>query len=342
MKILEGLNQQQQVAVQHTEGPLRIVAGAGSGKTKTLTHGIAYLISEKGVGQERIMAATFTNKAANEMRERIAEILGMPADNRSFMPFMGTFHGLCVRILRRDAHHAGISKNFVIFDSSDQLSTVKQAMKELGINEKEFSSRAVLGLISGAKNEMIDAKQYEQFATTPVQKVAAKVYHRYNEVISAAEALDFDDLIAKTVDMLANNVEVRKKWRDQFTYVMVDEYQDTNAAQYQLVKLLTSESENLAVVGDDWQSIYSWRGADFKNILNFERDYPKAKVVKLEQNYRSTEAILNAAHAVIHKNEQRTDKKLWTDNKGGKPVHIEQARDEIAEGEFIVRHANPR
>ncbi len=339
MKILEGLNEEQRKAVEHIDGPLLILAGAGSGKTKTLTHRIAYLISEKGVAQENILAATFTNKAANEMRVRIAELLGMPSESRSFMPFMGTFHGLCVRILRRDADHAGISKSFVIFDSGDQLSTVKQAMREMGIAEKEYSSRAVHGIISGAKNEMLSVNEYERFATTPIQKVAARVYKRYEEIIRAAEALDFDDLIAKTVEMLANNPDVRKRWQEQFKFIMVDEYQDTNAAQYQLIKLLTSKSENLAVVGDDWQSIYSWRGADYKNILNFERDYPKTKVIKLEQNYRSTQAILDAAHSIIHKNEQRTDKELWTDNKGGKPVHIEQTHDEIGEGEFIVRHA---
>ena len=339
MKILEGLNEKQQDAVQHTEGPLLILAGAGSGKTKTLTHRIAYLISEKGVAQENILAATFTNKAASEMRERIGELLGMPAANRSFMPFMGTFHSLCVRILRRDAEHAGLSSNFVIFDTSDQLGAIKQAMKELKIVDKEFSPRAIHTIISGAKNEMLGPKEYDRFATTPVQKVASRVYKRYEEIIRAAEALDFDDLIAKTVEMLSGNEEVRAKWQKQFVYVMVDEYQDTNAAQYKLVKLLTSEAQNLAVVGDDWQSIYSWRGADYKNILNFERDYPNAKVVKLEQNYRSTQAILDAAHSVIHKNEQRTDKKLWTDNKGGKPVHIEQVADEIGEGEYIVRHA---
>lgn len=339
MKILEGLNEKQQEAVQHIDGPLLILAGAGSGKTKTLTHRVAYLIAEKGVAQENILAATFTNKAAKEMRHRIGELLGMSGENRSFMPFMGTFHGLCVRILRIDAEHAGLSRSFVIFDGSDQLGAVKQAMREMKIPEKEYSSRSVLSLISGAKNEMISPKEYERFVTTPVQKVASRVYKRYQEIITAAEALDFDDLISKTVDMLANNKEVRKKWQTQFKYIMVDEYQDTNAAQYRLVKLLTSESENLIVVGDDWQSIYSWRGADFKNILNFERDYPKTKVIKLEQNYRSTQKILDAAHAVIHKNEQRTDKKLWTDNKGGEPVKIEQTMDEVAEGEYIVRQA---
>lgn len=339
MKILEGLNEQQREAVEHVEGPLLILAGAGSGKTKTLTHRIAYLISEKGVAQENILAATFTNKAAAEMRQRIGELLGMPAENRSFMPFMGTFHGLCVRILRIDAGHIGMSTNFVIFDSSDQLGAIKQAMKELGVVEKEYSARSIHSIISGAKNEMIGPKEFTKFASTPVQEVAARVYKRYQEIIRAAEALDFDDLIAKTVELLADHQEIREKWVKQFKYLLVDEYQDTNAAQYKLIKLLTSKDQNLAVVGDDWQSIYSWRGADFKNILNFEKDYPNALVIKLEQNYRSTQSILDAAHSVIHKNEQRSDKKLWTDNAGGKPVHIEQARDELAEGEFIVRLA---
>lgn len=339
MNVLEGLNKHQKIAVEQTEGPLLILAGAGSGKTKTLTHRIAYLISEKGVAQENILAATFTNKAANEMRERIGQLLNVQYESRSFMPFMGTFHGLCVRILRRDSEYVGISRSFVIFDSSDQLGAIKQAMKEMSISEKEYSSRTIQSIISGAKNEMIDSKSYEGFATTPIQQVAARVYKRYEQIIRSAEALDFDDLIAKVVELLSNNQDIRKKWQEQFKYLLIDEYQDTNAAQYNLIKLLTNKHQNLAVVGDDWQSIYSWRGADFKNILNFERDYPNCKVIKLEQNYRSTQAILDAAHSVINKNQQRSDKQLWTDNKGGKPVHIEQAIDEIGEGEFIVRLA---
>ncbi len=339
LKILEELNDQQREAVISTEGPLLILAGAGSGKTKTLTHRIAYLISEKGIAEENIMAATFTNKAAKEMRLRIGDLLGRPSENRYFMPFMGTFHGICVRILRRDGESIGLSTKFVIFDSSDQLNAIKQAMKEKKIPEKEYSSRSIHSIISGAKNEMITAKEYQQFATTPVQQIAAQIFKRYEEILKAAEALDFDDLIARVVDLFSENQQIREKWQNQFKYIMVDEYQDTNAAQYRLVKLLTSKSQNLAVVGDDWQSIYSWRGADFKNILNFERDYPKAKVIKLERNYRSTQAILDAAHSVINKNEQRSDKKLWTNNEGGKPVHIEQAIDEVAEAEFVVRLA---
>ncbi len=335
--ILDNLNDEQREAVLATEGPLLILAGAGSGKTKTLTHRIAYLLSEKHVPQESILAATFTNKAAKEMRQRIAELLGMPAENRSFMPFMGTFHGLCVRILRRDAEHIGLSRNFVIFDTADQLTAVKQAMKEQGVAEKEFSARSILTLISGAKNEMLDPKAYEQFATTPVQQVAARVYKRYTEIIRAAEALDFDDLINKVVELLSTNPERKAAWRNQFQYLMVDEYQDTNASQYKLIQLLTSTHQNLAVVGDDWQSIYSWRGADFRNILNFEKDYKNAKVIKLERNYRSTQAILDGAHSVIRKNQQRSDKELWTENGQGKPICIESTMDEIAEGEFIVR-----
>lgn len=334
---LSQLNAEQQRAVETTEGPLLILAGAGSGKTKTLTHRIAYLISEKNVQPENILAVTFTNKAAKEMRQRIAELLGSNPDNRSFMPFMGTFHSICVRILRREASAIGVSPSFVIFDESDRQGAVKQAMKDLRIDEKQYSSKSVMYTIAGAKNEMIDPKQYQTLATTPAQKVAAEVYPRYEKILRDAEAFDFDDLIGKTVELLQTDKEARKRWQNQFAYIMVDEYQDTNAAQYKLVKLLTSEKHNLAVVGDDWQSIYSWRGADFTNILNFERDYPKTAVIKLEQNYRSTQAILDAAHAIIRQNNQRSDKELWTDSKGGEPVKIQQSIDEIGEGEFVVK-----
>lgn len=338
-QVLTGLNEEQQKAVLQTEGPMLILAGAGSGKTKTLTHRIAHLISDLKVPQESILAVTFTNKAAKEMRERIGELLGVHWESRSFMPFMGTFHGICVRLLRFDGEAIGISSNFVIFDTSDQLGAVKQAMKELGVAEKEFSARSILSIISEAKNEGMTPSGYEAIASTPVQRAAAQVYKRYQDIIRSAEALDFDDLINKTVELLETSEEHRKKWREQFQYIMVDEYQDTNAAQYKLIKLLTNDHNNIAVVGDDWQSIYSWRGADFRNILNFERDHKKATVVKLERNYRSTQAILDAAHSVIKKNQQRSDKELWTDNGDGKPVHIEAVMDEAAEGEFIVRLA---
>ncbi len=335
-QIIEELNPGQREAVETTDGPLLVLAGAGSGKTKTLTHRIAYLVANGLAAPENILAVTFTNKAAGEMRARLASILGMDSAHRGFMPYMGTFHGVCVRILRQDGPALGVDSNFVIFDDSDRLATIRQILKQLGVVDKQASPRAILNLISGAKNELIEPQTYAQFASTPVQKVASQVYPKYNRQLSQAQALDFDDLIGKTVELLTNYPEVSKKWRSQFGYVMIDEYQDTNNAQYRLVKLLVDKHNNLAVVGDDWQSIYSWRGADFKTILNFDNDYPNAKVVKLEQNYRSTQEILDAADKVIKNNKNRSDKKLWTDVKSGKPVAIERVGDDRGEGEYIV------
>lgn len=335
--LFEGLNKEQQRAVEVVDGPLLILAGAGSGKTKTLTHRIAHLMQDKGIGAEQILAVTFTNKAANEMRQRIGELMGLDGTRRSFMPFAGTFHGICVRLLRLDGDHIGIPNNFIIFDSADQLTAIKQAMKQLGIQDKQYGPRSVLGLISSAKNELVDVESYAAQATTPLQKVAAEVWPMYARILKNAGALDFDDLIGKTADLLKQSAETRSKWRRQFRYIMIDEYQDTNAAQYTLVKLLVNDNKNLCVVGDDWQSIYSWRGADYRNILNFERDYPGTTIIKLEQNYRSTKNILDAAHMIITKNQQRSDKELWTAEESGEPVNIEQVSDEIQEGELIVR-----
>lgn len=335
MDLLEGLNEKQKQAVEQTDGPVLILAGAGSGKTKTLTHRIAHLI-QKNVSPYNILAVTFTNKAAKEMRERVAQLLGENHENRSFMPYMGTFHSICVRILRQDGEHVGIPKNFVIFDESDRQSAIKQAMKQLFIDEKQFKANSVSGMISGAKNELITPESYAGTATLPAQKVAAQVFPIYERTLREAGALDFDDLIGRTVAMLANQPELQKKWSQQFQYIMIDEYQDTNNAQYKLIKLLTNENQNLCVVGDDWQSIYSWRGADFRNILNFERDYPSAFIIKLEENYRSTKNILDAAHMVITKNEQRSDKQLWTKAGAGSPVQIIQVQSEAHEGESIV------
>jgi DNA helicase-2/ATP-dependent DNA helicase PcrA len=306
--LLNGLNPEQQRAVTTTEGPLLIQAGAGSGKTKTLTHRIAYIIASHKATPYNILSVTFTNKAAKEMRERIAKLLHEDADNRSFMPFMGTFHGICVRLLRQDGEHIGVPRNFVIFDESDRLSAIKQASKQLSLDDKAFPPRTLASLISSAKNDMVGAQEYSGKSNSPTQDAAAKVYPLYEKSLKDAGGLDFDDLILKTVNMLEKAPEIRHKWSKQFRYVMIDEYQDTNAAQYRLVKLLVGETQNIAVVGDDWQSIYSWRGADFRNILNFERDYKKVCVIKLEQNYRSTKSILDAAHAVISKNQQRSDK----------------------------------
>lgn len=335
--IFRGLNEQQATAVRTTEGPLLILAGAGSGKTKTLTHRIAYLIRESKATPFNILAVTFTNKAAAEMRERVAHIMGERPENRAFLPYMGTFHSICVRLLRQDGEHAGVPKNFIIFDENDRLASVKQVCKQLSIDEKAYSPRSIAGLISSAKNELIDPSHYSSMGSGPLHKVAAQVFPLYQKVLKNNGALDFDDLISRTVAMLETSSEIRDKWRQQFSYVMIDEYQDTNAAQYRLVKLLTNDRHNLAVVGDDWQSIYSWRGADFRNILNFERDYPKVTIIKLEQNYRSTKAILDAAHAVISKNKQRSDKKLWTAAGEGSPVQIMQINSERAEGEAIIR-----
>jgi DNA helicase-2/ATP-dependent DNA helicase PcrA len=334
--LLKDLNPEQRRAVETTDGPLLIQAGAGSGKTKTLTHRIAYLIATHKASPYNILAVTFTNKAAKEMRERVAVLLGQNSDNRSFMPYMGTFHSICVRILRQDGEHVGISRSFVIFDESDRVAAIKRASKEHFVDEKAFPPRVISSLISSAKNEMLSPQEYQGSASSPAQQVAATVYPSYERILKEASALDFDDLINRTVRMLKTEKTIRDKWQAQFAYIMIDEYQDTNAAQYQLVKLLT-KIKNIAVVGDDWQSVYSWRGADFRNILNFEKDYPNCAIIKLEQNYRSTKPILDAAYAIIAKNTQRSDKQLWTAETGGLPVQLLQVGSERAEGEAIVR-----
>lgn len=330
MDILEGLNDAQKSAVVTTSGPLLILAGAGSGKTKTLTHRIAYLLTHEQIWPNEILAVTFTNKAAREMRERLAALTGQP-NTRSFMPWMGTFHGICVRILRQDGDKIGVQSNYVIYDEDDRQGLIKQAMKELSISGDQIKPRSVSAAISSAKNELVDPETYAETAHYPNQQAIAKIYERYERLRDAAGALDFDDLLIETVRLFRDVPEVRARYRTQFKHVLIDEYQDTNAAQYAIVKYLVNDEKNICVVGDDWQSIYSWRGADFKNILNFERDFPGALVVKLEQNYRSTESILEAAHNVISKNIERTDKKLWTDVGKGSPVEIQPVYDEAEE-----------
>lgn len=336
-QLLEGLNSEQRRAVESTEGPLLIQAGAGSGKTMVLTHRIAYLIATGQATPYSILAVTFTNKAAREMRGRVAQLLGQSADDRRFMPWMGTFHSVCVRLLRMDGEYIGIPSSYVIYDEADRLSAVKQVCKQLHVDEKAFPARTIASYISSAKNEMIGPAEYIETANSPVSRVVAQVYPLYQAALRDAMALDFDDLIWRTVVLLEAHAEVRAKWRDRFTHIMIDEYQDTNAAQYRLVKLLVNDRRNLAVVGDDWQSIYSWRGADFRNILRFEADYADCTVIKLEQNYRSTGHILNAAHGVVTKNTQRSDKRLWTDSGDGKPVQSQQVMTERSEAEAIVR-----
>jgi len=336
-KLLEGLNPEQRRAVETTDGPLLIQAGAGSGKTKVLTHRIAYLIATHQATPYSILAVTFTNKAAREMRERVAKLLDQNAADRRFMPWMGTFHSICVRLLRMDGEYIGIPRSYVIYDEADRQATVKRICKELHVDEKSFPARTIAGLISSAKNEMICPDEYRTSASSPASQVTAEVYPRYQAALREAKALDFDDLIWRTVQMLEAHKEVREKWRNQLSHIMIDEYQDTNAAQYKLVQLLVNDRQNLAVVGDDWQSIYSWRGADFRNILRFERDYPESAVIKLEQNYRSTGHILGAAHGVITRNTQRSDKELWTAAGEGKPVQLTQVMTERAEAEMLMR-----
>jgi DNA helicase-2/ATP-dependent DNA helicase PcrA len=331
-----GLNQEQKRAVETIDGPLLILAGAGSGKTKTLTHRMAHIIASRNAQPANILAVTFTNKAAREMRERVANLLNQDPNNRLFMPFLGTFHSICVRLLRQDGEGIGVPRNFIIFDDSDQQSAIKQAIKEVGIDDKTFTPRAISSIISSAKNELITPSEYSSIANGPLQSAAAKVFPIYERILRDAKGLDFDDLISRTVKLLEKNNDIREKWSQQFKYIMIDEYQDTNAAQYKLMKLLTNESKNIAVCGDDWQSIYSWRGANFKNILNFEKDYPKTTIIKLEQNYRSTKAILDAAHGVIEKNSERSEKKLWTALGEGSPVRVLQLGSERAEAEAIV------
>ena len=332
----DGLNDEQARAVTHGDGPLLILAGAGSGKTKTLTHRIAYLIGELKVFPSRILAVTFTNKAAKEMRQRLAKLLDEDAENRQFMPWMGTFHSICVRILRMDGAHIGLDKRFLIYDTDDQISLMKQIMKARGLTDKDIKPRAVLSVISNAKNEMRSAEDFSMSARGPREQKIAELFFVYEKALKEAVALDFDDLLTKTVELLQNSPEIRQKWQRQFEYILIDEYQDTNAVQYALIKLLVNERRNLCVVGDDAQSIYSFRGADYTNILNFERDFPGTTVVKLEQNYRSTGAILGLANSLIQHNIHRTDKNLWTANGDGIDPKLWQLYSESEEALAIA------
>ena len=331
--ILEGLNPKQKEAVEYLSGPLLILAGAGSGKTRTLTHRIANLIAH-GVKPSKILAVTFTNKAANEMKERLARLLGAPIN---FMPYMGTFHGICVKILRQEYAAAGIDRDFVIYDMDDQIALIKRILKNLGLSgEKNLKPKMIQAVISGEKNKGNGPEEYAASIYYPNQQKIAEVFKEYEIQKSKNGALDFDDLLLKTLELFANNPEVRKKWQDKFEHILIDEYQDTNVIQYQLVKLLVNEKRNIAVVGDDWQSIYSWRGADFTNILNFEKDFPGAKVIKLEQNYRSTGNILEASQKVINNNKTRTSKVLFTEAEKGSPVEIEALADEKMEANYVA------
>ena len=331
-ELLNGLNKEQQEAVKHTEGPLLIMAGAGSGKTRVLTHRIAYLLGEKGVPPRNMLAITFTNKAAREMKERVNKLVGAG----SGQIWVSTFHSMCVRILRRDIDRIGYNQNFTILDSGDQLSVIKQILKDLNIDPKKFDPRAMLGQISGAKNELITPEQFSKNVGNFFQRQVSQVYERYQKTLQKNQALDFDDLIMQTVHLFKRVPEVLEYYQRRFQYIHVDEYQDTNHAQYYLVKQLANRYQNLCVVGDSDQSIYRWRGADIANILSFEEDYPSARVIYLEQNYRSTKSILDAANNVIQNNSGRKPKNLWTENDEGKKIHYFQGATEQEEALFVT------
>jgi DNA helicase-2/ATP-dependent DNA helicase PcrA len=329
---LQGLNPQQREAVLATDGPLLLLAGAGSGKTRVLTQRIAYLLREKNVAPWSILAITFTNKAAREMKDRISAIAGPDAEDI----WISTFHSMCVRILRRDIDRIGYNRNFTILDSSDQVSVIKQCQKEMNIDPKKYDPRAVLGLISSAKNELKTPEQYGGMVAGPVEQIAQQVYSLYQKKLKSNNSLDFDDLIMKTIQLFEEVPEVLEFYQKKFRYVHVDEYQDTNRAQYMLVKMLAAGYKNICVVGDSDQSIYRWRGADITNILNFEKDYPNARTILLEQNYRSTKRILEAANKVISNNIGRKPKNLWTENDEGAMIRYYTADSEHSEAYYIV------
>jgi len=337
--LLAQLNNKQQEAVLQTEGPVLILAGAGSGKTRTLTHRVAYLIKEKNIIPQNILAVTFTNKAAGEMADRIKELLGIPIEQSIYsaaLPTMGTFHSICVRILRREIEHIGYKSSFVIYDDQDQKALMRRVMKELEISDKEIKPNVILSVISSAKNQLQTAKEYEQEISSYQEELIAKCFYRYQRELKKADALDFDDLIMKTVRLFELMPPILEKYQNLFQYIMVDEYQDTNKAQYKLLRMLANKHKNICVVGDDYQSVYRWRGADIFNILNFEKDYKKVKTVLLEQNYRSTQTILDVADCVISNNEKQKKKKLWTENEDGELVTLYQTGDEKDEARFVV------
>lgn len=333
-----GLNPEQRRAVTTVDGPVLILAGAGSGKTKTLTHRIAYLIAEKHISPHSILAVTFTNKAAAEMKERVELLLKQAGEGVSFRApeYMGTFHSLCVRILRRDIEALGYGRNFNIIDADDQLGLVKKAMKELEMNPDQIRPRSMLEAISTAKNRQIGTERFLAEAGSYFEELVAKVYERYQAMLREQNSLDFDDLIALTVKLFQEHPDVLARYQTLFRYILVDEYQDTNPLQYELVTLLAREHRNLFVIGDDYQSIYSWRQADIRNILSFEEDYPEAVVITLDQNYRSTQTILDAATSIIENNVNQRHKKLWTEKKEGENIVLYPAVDENDEARFIV------
>lgn len=330
--MLKGLNPEQQAAVKATEGPLLIMAGAGSGKTRVLTHRVAYLIQEKNVMPWHILAITFTNKAAKEMKERIGKLLNEAGED----VWVSTFHSLCVRILRRDIDKIGYSKSFTISDPAEQRTLMKQILKRMNLDPKKYDPRSILSAISNAKNDLLGPAEYSKNAKSPFEQTVATCYDMYEKEMNRNQALDFDDLIMQTNVLFDEHPDVLERYQDKFQYIHVDEYQDTNEAQYKLVKHLGAKYRNVCVVGDADQSIYGWRGANIKNIMDFQDDYPEATSIKLEQNYRSTQTILKAANKVINNNVNRKPKELWTDNKKGDPIDFYRAQNESDEALFVI------
>lgn len=334
--ILKDLNDKQIEAVKAVNGPVLIIAGPGSGKTKALTHRIAYMIAS-GIMPENILAVTFTNKASSEIKERVGKLLGrLSASQRIGNVGMGTFHSICAKILRQEARHLGYTKNYSIYDEEDQLSTVKKAMEQLDISNKKFNPYAILSRISTLKSELVEPDDFEPKANHFYDRIVHKIYAVYQQELKDANAMDFDDLIILAVKLFKKNPDILKKYQIKFQYILVDEYQDVNVAQYVLVKLLSQKHKNLFVIGDTDQSIYAFRNADFRNMLNFEKDFPEAKIIKLEQNYRSTKTILAAAQGIINNNLERYVKDVWTENSHGEKVYLKETSSEINEGEFVI------
>ena len=336
--LLDKLNPQQRAGVESVDGPVLILAGAGSGKTRVITHRIAYLIQERGVAPDSILAVTFTNKASAEMGERVDKLIG---HSTLAKPLIATFHSFCVRMLRRDIEalrsgNEGLTKTFAIYDESDQQSLVKQIMRRMGLDDKQLTPRVVLSKISWAKNHMIDPQEYYLQSADPMSEKVAHIFEAYRKELRKNNALDFDDLLLEAVRLLKSSAEVRERYNRRYRYLLIDEYQDTNRPQYELMKLLAGEDKNVCVVGDEDQSIYSWRGADIRNILEFEKDFPNAQVIRLEQNYRSTQVILEAAGAVVARNSQRKGKHLWTEREGGALVGYYEAPDGENEALFVA------
>lgn len=337
MDVLSGLNLKQKEAVEATEGPVLVVAGPGSGKTKALTHRIAYLIW-KGVRPQNILAVTFTNKAAEEMKTRVVKLLQLVSCQLSVVscPVIGTFHSICARILRSDAAVLGYSPSFTIYDEEDSLNVIKNTIRELSIDIKQYPPQKMRSMISSLKNELQSPEDYAIEAEGPYLLKVQTVYERYQQKLLEQNAMDFDDLLMKTVEVLLNNPKILEKYRGRFQYILVDEFQDTNVAQYKIAALLAQQHKNLYCIGDLDQSIYSFRGADYRNILNFERDWPEARVITLGQNYRSTQNILDTAHYIISSNVQRKEKNLWTQNGAGQRIVVKEVENQSAEGEFII------